>query len=314
MNRINCEVTEDLLPLYVEQMASPSTKELVEEHLAACDACRKKAEEMKGEVALPPDVDTTPLERLGKLLFRKKVTVVVVTLLSVLFVVVLAAVHWNSPILIPYEDIKDSVQIIEENGRVLIRMDNKGGSSDTETYVAEDGVRVTELQLYTTLWKQWTKVTAGESEFEIETEGDNAAGRVYYFPAAEGGELVCIYDGTEDTKAPAGGMVMPRLVLNYYLFFAVVLSIVGIVVCVILWKKGNVSRGKRFLVLKITCLPVAYTIASVVVLANQGGIYHATYYATGILLVSAVLYIVCYWILEYLRYYGKKIDLFAKKR
>ena len=314
MSRINCEVTEDLLPLYVEHMASPSTRELVEEHLALCDACRKKAEEMKGAVALPPDVDTTPLERMGKLLFRKKVTIVMVTLLSVLLVVMLAGVHLNSPILIPYEDIKESVQISEENGRVRIRMDNKGGSSDTETYVAEDGVRVTEIQLYTTLWKQWTKVTAGESEFELETEGDNAVGRVYYFPAAEGGELVCIYDDSVDIDAPAGGMVMPRLVLNYYLFFAVVLSGIGIVVCIVLWKKKNISRGKRFLALKITCFPVAYTVASVAVLVNQGGVYHTAYYVTGILLVTAVLYIVCYWILEYLRYYGKKIDLFAKKR
>lgn len=306
MSRINCEVTEDLLPLYVEQMASATSRELVEEHLSSCEACRKKAEEMKADMTLPRNVDTTPLEKLGKLLFRKKVTAVAVTLLSVLLLAVLVAVHLNSPILIPYEEIKDSVEISEANGRVRIRMDSKGGSSNVETYIAEDGARVEEIQLYTTLWKQWTKVTAGESEFEIETEGEHAVDRVFYFPVAEDGELVCIYKADPTADLPAGGMVMPRLVLNYYVFIAAVLSVIGIVICVILRKKGTVSRGKQFLALKITFLPIAYSVASVAVLANQGGIYHAKYYFTGILLVTAVLYMVSYWVLECIRYYGKR--------
>lgn len=36
----NCEIVRDLLPLYAEQIASPASTALVEEHLAECPACR----------------------------------------------------------------------------------------------------------------------------------------------------------------------------------------------------------------------------------------------------------------------------------
>lgn len=92
MSKINCEVIEDMLPIYVENMASPSTKELVEEHLASCESCRKKEAEMHQEVVLPKDIDTKPLRSINKILFQKKVTLVVLTILSMLFLAVLCII------------------------------------------------------------------------------------------------------------------------------------------------------------------------------------------------------------------------------
>ena len=36
----NCEIIQDLIPLYGDGCASESTKELISEHLAACSECR----------------------------------------------------------------------------------------------------------------------------------------------------------------------------------------------------------------------------------------------------------------------------------
>lgn len=41
MNKINCNVIGDLLPLYVDGAVSEDTKKLVEEHLAECADCKK---------------------------------------------------------------------------------------------------------------------------------------------------------------------------------------------------------------------------------------------------------------------------------
>ncbi len=54
---LNCEVTRDLLPLYVEQLTSPGTNAAIEEHLGGCPACAA----LKNELAAPeppPAADT----------------------------------------------------------------------------------------------------------------------------------------------------------------------------------------------------------------------------------------------------------------
>lgn len=46
---IPCEVVQDLLPSYVEDLTSPATNEYVKEHLEACEACNEIYENMKPE-------------------------------------------------------------------------------------------------------------------------------------------------------------------------------------------------------------------------------------------------------------------------
>ena len=54
--KLDCEVIRDLLPLYAEQMASPASTALVEEHLQTCEACRAELEQMR----LPVPVQLEP--------------------------------------------------------------------------------------------------------------------------------------------------------------------------------------------------------------------------------------------------------------
>ena len=45
--KITCNIIEDLLPLYVDDMVSEDSRQLVEEHLKTCPACRKMQDERK---------------------------------------------------------------------------------------------------------------------------------------------------------------------------------------------------------------------------------------------------------------------------
>ena len=40
MKKMDCDIIRDLLPLYIDDVVSDATKELVETHLKDCDACR----------------------------------------------------------------------------------------------------------------------------------------------------------------------------------------------------------------------------------------------------------------------------------
>lgn len=55
MSKLSCEVTGDLLPLYLENMVSADTKAAVEEHLSECESCRARFEQMT--TSLPAEVE-----------------------------------------------------------------------------------------------------------------------------------------------------------------------------------------------------------------------------------------------------------------
>lgn len=49
--RHDCEIIRDLLPLYLDDVASPSSRRMVEEHLAECAACQGVLSRLKNEEA-----------------------------------------------------------------------------------------------------------------------------------------------------------------------------------------------------------------------------------------------------------------------
>lgn len=53
MEKISCNITRDLLPLYVEGILSKESTEAVAAHLETCDACRRIYEQMTENLAWP---------------------------------------------------------------------------------------------------------------------------------------------------------------------------------------------------------------------------------------------------------------------
>lgn len=56
MNRIDCEVVQDLFPSYIEGLTSEKTNAVIEEHLAGCEKCGKVLAAMRGSVSVTPDI------------------------------------------------------------------------------------------------------------------------------------------------------------------------------------------------------------------------------------------------------------------
>lgn len=88
----------DLLPLYIDGVCSEESKKLVEEHMKTCDSCRKTAEQMKSDLALPMK-DSADVKGFRKFV-NKKVwgrALIVIVIFAVLWVVGNWAVtsHWS---------------------------------------------------------------------------------------------------------------------------------------------------------------------------------------------------------------------------
>ena len=47
--KISCDVIRDLLPLYVEDMLSNDSKNIVDEHIEQCESCGDELKKLSGD-------------------------------------------------------------------------------------------------------------------------------------------------------------------------------------------------------------------------------------------------------------------------
>lgn len=69
-----CKIVEDLLPLYHDGVCSQESRQMVEEHLAGCENCKKLLGKMDVELVAPTaqDVNIKPLESINKMMKKGK--------------------------------------------------------------------------------------------------------------------------------------------------------------------------------------------------------------------------------------------------
>ena len=96
--RNECHIVRDLLPLYIENMASEETREFVEAHLSKCPECNEIYLSMteKGEEEIADEEvqkKILPLQIVKKKLLRKKVVISVITVVLSLAILISAGTH-----------------------------------------------------------------------------------------------------------------------------------------------------------------------------------------------------------------------------
>ena len=69
-----CKIVEDLLPLYHDGVCSDESRQMVDEHLAQCENCRKMLGRIDGELVSPAakDADIKPLKNITKTVNKGK--------------------------------------------------------------------------------------------------------------------------------------------------------------------------------------------------------------------------------------------------
>ena len=50
-----CNIVNDLLPLYVDNILSEDSRQFVENHLSSCDKCKIQLENLKTDVTVLPE-------------------------------------------------------------------------------------------------------------------------------------------------------------------------------------------------------------------------------------------------------------------
>ena len=204
--KLPCEMMEDLLPLYAEDMATNATRAAVEEHLKDCEACRKRLETIRKEPMR--HAETIPLEKVRAELRLRRLLAVVAAVCATM-TLLLTVFAWNSKsIYVPY--VKENVSVVTwEDGRtqVLLR-----GATGVESWGTmgddEDSV------IYLAPWRNWNSNQTAETYVTIDMYD-----KVWFVDVPNGGELTLL-QGLRSEEDGDGGQMMPRLALGYYLIIA----------------------------------------------------------------------------------------------
>jgi len=213
--KIGCKIIQDILPLYVENIASDETREFVETHLVDCGNCRDLLNGMKDPSDIPITLSAAPLIHLKKKMFKKRMITVLVTAVVVLIATVIGFIYLTTPRYLPFYDTDVStitgeehirrvtVTVMDETylgGGIMCYFSDGVTGFSYESYWSEDGM--TEVYRITAWYTVLDRITGRNSGKQLfinpPSINEGKLFRIYYNPN----------DGTEDVfiygNAPLG--------------------------------------------------------------------------------------------------------------
>jgi hypothetical protein len=263
--KISCNVIRDILPLYVENMASQDTRDIVEEHIASCEKCKKRLEEMRTFEEMPVDTDIAPLRNIQNTLRRNKLQTIIFSVMVTLVFAVVTMAYLTTPAYISYNE--NAVSIIEkDDGTVLLNFSEEvSGFNVTEYPAADKSGYVYDITTWETIWHQ--KISKNNLKNTVLNPNGETVASIYYYNT-DGSEDVLIYG---DPIMDGSVMTLPRLVLSYYVLFAIGFSLICGIGLVIFRKNEKIRNGLE----KILLMPISYVLAHLLI----QGLHSATYLA-----------------------------------
>ena len=279
--KISCNMIRDILPLYVEDMASQDTRDLVEEHIASCENCKKRLEEMRTFEEPPVDIDIAPLRSIQNTLRKKKLQTIILSVMVTLVFALVTIAYLTTPAYISYNE--NAVSIIEkDDGTVLLNFSEEVSGYNVNQYLAADNSGyVYDITTWETIWQQ--KISKNNLENTVLNPNGETVASIYYYNT-DGIENTLIYG---DPITDGSVITLPRLVLSYYVMFAIGFLLICGIGLVIFRKNEKIRNGLE----KMILLPISYLFAHLLI----KGLHSATYLAGRdlyvILLVTIPLYV-----------------------
>lgn len=296
--KITCNVVRDILPLYAEKIASDETRIMVEEHISACECCKKELEEMSFSANPPIDTDTAPLRKLKAILHKKKIQTIIFTAMLTMAVAAVLIAFLTAPKFIPYSE--DTISFIEnDNGTVLAIFSEEVSGYDIHNHPADHIADDNSGYVYhMTAWDTtWNKYISKKSANNTVLNPDGKMVASVYYIMTDLSPDILIYG---KNQTPDGGVItLPRGFLAYFFILALALAII----CRIAMHVFRRHKVVKDMATKILLLPVSYLLGHFLIKGFTASSYSATRDFFAILLVMIPLYIVLlsgiYFIREY---------------
>ncbi|MCQ4636142.1 zf-HC2 domain-containing protein [Anaerovorax odorimutans] len=111
MDKLECKIVKDLLPLYIDGVCSEESRRMIEEHLAQCADCEKTLRQMQTQVEKPQQQDEGKgaLQKIKRKLRKRYLIVIAAAVVLIGLWTGLSVFMQMAETPISYEDIKVSV-------------------------------------------------------------------------------------------------------------------------------------------------------------------------------------------------------------
>jgi len=298
--KISCDVINDLLPLYAEDLTSDDTLILIEEHLKTCTDCKKQLEFFENTGEIPIDTIVEPFKKIEKKLFRKRIQIVALTITLVLAIVIIGMVYLTSPDYLPYSN--NIMSLTEyEDGKIIIIFNDRVAGYDVEKYNAGDGTGyIYNLTTWNTIFNKYFLKNSIQSII-LNPDGDEVAS--VYYQSADEKEDILIYGKDQN---PGGGIItLPRLFLGYYFVIAGLLAILCGILLSIFRRKDNIRNPLE----RIFLLPISYLFSHLCIKGLKTTSYSARRDFFTILLLMIPIYCLFLLSIKLYRLYRKSKNL-----
>lgn len=286
--KVSCDVIQDLLPLYIEKLASEDSIHLIETHLATCVDCQKLSEEMDQPDPLPKDIDTGAFLKIKSVLRRKKLKTGILTFLLTAVFLLAGFSYLTSPQYLPYS--KDLIKVTEDaDGSVFATLGGAASRFEIEQSENPDqGQFEYNIMIWTSTLDQLLNKGA-EHVILLNPNRENVES-VWFVNPQSGSE-----DGTvnEDvqllgSRRSGGRITLPRLFFSFYLMVAgFILSL-----CLVLLGLFRKHERSKNLILQVAFLPISYLIAHFIVKGLTLPSYQSAREFYNILLIAIPLFAV----------------------
>lgn len=111
MDKINCSIVRDLLPLYADNLTSDESNKLIKEHFEHCPECKKLFSDLTKTVEIDSDETEKEVDYLKKIKNRKRRAIFITVYICILFFILVSFVGFKvyikgspvSPIIMEYQ-------------------------------------------------------------------------------------------------------------------------------------------------------------------------------------------------------------------
>ncbi|MBE6023867.1 MAG: zf-HC2 domain-containing protein [Cellulosilyticum sp.] len=260
--KISCNIIQDLLPLYAQEISSKESEQLVEEHISKCAKCKQELERLKGNEPVPvfKSEELMPLKMMKKnIKARKRRAVMLGAMISFLIMFTIFS-YLTKPIYISYEESGIKIERNEKN-EIYANFTGDITAYTINQTSSENGKRIVEIKAWTSIWD---KILGESTPSILVASSETPVNTVYYCYCSEdtqGDNMKVVYG--ENPNESGGIVILPRLVLVYYFNLACILTIVVGIIWLCIRKNKMMYRICKYLFF----VPASY-IMSVFVLQN----------------------------------------------
>ncbi len=141
--KINCQVAQDLLPLYLDEVCSNESRRLVEDHLRDCEKCRKLVSSAQAVPVYNVEPDTDAADQAVKQSFRKIRSRWIISVILAVAVISAVFIGWGH-----YESSQQTKQPEYEIAMAIMELLKDGDYEKAFSYMDTDRIREDWLQAW----------------------------------------------------------------------------------------------------------------------------------------------------------------------